>query len=92
MREERKVAIARFVLRNKEHLAAIRPMDGVLTLTTMRFADEVVPPDQLDGVELGNGQKLDKREVEMAKELIDSLSGSSSRTSTATSTARSCWP
>ncbi len=75
MREERKVAIARFVLRNKEHLAAIRPMDGVLTLTTMRFADEVVPPDQLDGVELGNGQKLDKREVEMAKELIDSLSG-----------------
>src|ERR687897_144338 len=75
MRDERKVAIARFVLRNKEHLAAIRPMDGVLTLTTMRFADEVVPPDQLDGVELGNGQKLDKREVEMAKELIDSLSG-----------------
>jgi DNA end-binding protein Ku len=75
MGEERKVAIARFVLRNKEHLAAIRPMDGVLTLTTMRFADEVVPPDQLDGVELGNGQKLDKREVEMAKELIDSLSG-----------------
>jgi DNA end-binding protein Ku len=75
MREEHKVAVARFVLRNKEHLAAIRPMDGVLTLTTMRFADEVVPPDQLDGVELGNGQKLDKREVEMAKELIDSLSG-----------------
>src|SRR5919109_4691612 len=42
MSEERKVAIARFVLRNREHLAAIRPMRGVLTLTTMRFADEVV--------------------------------------------------
>jgi DNA end-binding protein Ku len=74
MRDERKVAIARFVLRNKEHLAAIRPMDGVLTLTTMRFADEVVPPDQLDGVESTDGGKLEKREVEMAKELIDSLS------------------
>src|SRR5918996_783225 len=74
MRDERKVAIARFVLRNKEHLAAIRPMDGVLTLTTMRFADEVVPPDQLDGVESADGGKLEKREVEMAKELIDSLS------------------
>src|ERR687892_1158114 len=74
MRDERKVAIARFVLRNKEHLAAIRPMDGVLTLTTMRFADEVVPPDQLDGVETADGGKLAKREVEMAKELIDSLS------------------
>jgi len=74
MRDERKVAIARFVLRNKEHLAAIRPMDGVLTLTTMRFADEVVPPDQLDGVELTDGGKVNKREVDMAKELIDSLS------------------
>ncbi len=39
-----KVAIARFVFRNKEHLAALRPSGGVLTLTTMRFADEVVPP------------------------------------------------
>src|ERR687898_1265229 len=73
MREERKAAIARFVLRNKEHLAAIRPMDGTLTLTTMRFADEVVPPDQLDGVESTDGRKLEKRELEMAKELIDSL-------------------
>ena len=73
MRDERKVAIARFVLRNKEHLAAIRPLDGVLTLTTMRFADEVVAPDQLDGVELADGGKVNKREVDMAKELIDSL-------------------
>src|ERR687891_2610653 len=73
MRDEGKVAIARFVLRNKEHLAAIRPMDEVLTLTTMRFADEVVAPDQLDGVELADGGKVNKREVDMAKELIDSL-------------------
>src|ERR687898_1756901 len=73
LRDERKVAIARFVLRNKEHLAAIRPMDGTLTLTTMRFADEVVPPDQLDGIESTDGRKLEKRELEMAKELIDSL-------------------
>jgi DNA end-binding protein Ku len=74
MRDERKVAIARFVLRNKEHLAAIRPMGDVLTLTTMRFADEVVPPEQLDGVE-SNGEKPKKRELEMAKQLIGSLSG-----------------
>ncbi|MGH2989335.1 MAG: Ku protein [Solirubrobacterales bacterium] len=73
MRDERKVAIARFVLRNKEHLAAIRPMDGVLTLTTMRFADEVVSPDQLDEVDSADGRKLEKRELEMAKELIGSL-------------------
>ena len=43
-----KVAIARFVFRNKEHLAALRASNGVLTLTTMRFPDEVVPPSELD--------------------------------------------
>jgi DNA end-binding protein Ku len=73
MEEERKVAVARFVLRNKEHLAAIRPMEGALTMATMRFADEVVKPDDLDGVLPDDEVKIDKREVEMAKKLIDSL-------------------
>jgi DNA end-binding protein Ku len=70
-----KAAIARFVLRNKEHLAAIRPMDGVLTLTTMRFADEVVRPDELEDVLPDSNPRVDKREREMAEKLIESLSG-----------------
>jgi DNA end-binding protein Ku len=73
MEEERKVAVARFVLRNKEHLAAVRPMHGVLTTATMRFADEVVSPKDLDAVPDDTDVDLDKREVEMAKRLIDSL-------------------
>src|SRR5215208_573424 len=73
MDEQRKVAIARFVLRNKENLAAIRPMNGALTMATMRFADEVVPADQLDGVEPADGRKLEKAELDMAKQLIGSL-------------------
>jgi DNA end-binding protein Ku len=75
MKEARKVAIARFVLRNKEHLAAIRPMDDVLTLTTMRFHDEVTSPEDLDGevFEEEKPKKPDAREVEMAKQLIESL-------------------
>jgi DNA end-binding protein Ku len=64
-------------MRNKESLAAIRANnDGtVLTLATMRFADEVVPADQLDDV-LGDAAEVEprKREIEMAKALIDSLS------------------
>jgi DNA end-binding protein Ku len=68
-----KVAVARFVFRNKEHLAAIRPADGVLTLTTMRFADEVVPPAELEDVLPAEQPKVAKREVEMAEQLIDSL-------------------
>ena len=73
MEETGKIAIARFVFRNKEHLAALRPNDGVLTLTTMRFADEVVPPGELDDVLPAKQPKVAKREVEMAEQLIDSL-------------------
>jgi DNA end-binding protein Ku len=73
MEKSGKVAIARFVFRNKEHLAALRPSNGVLTLTTMRFADEVVPPSELDDVLPSSKPKVGKREVEMAEQLIDSL-------------------
>jgi DNA end-binding protein Ku len=73
MQESGKVAIARFVFRNKEHLAALRPGDGVLTLTTMRFADEVVAPGELEDVLPQKQAKVAAKEVEMAEQLIDSL-------------------
>ncbi len=69
-----KVAIARFVFRNKEHLAAIRATGGVLTLTTMRFADEVVAAAELDEVLPEQAPKVAKKEQEMAEQLIASLS------------------
>jgi DNA end-binding protein Ku len=74
MNKARKVAIARFVLRNKEHLAAIRPMDAVLTMATMRFYDEVTPLEDLDEVFEEKPKKPEKRELEMANQLIESLS------------------
>ena len=61
MERSGKVAIARFVFRNKEHLAALRAADGVLTLTTMRFADEVVPADELDDVLPAEPPKREER-------------------------------
>ena len=73
MSDERKVAVARFVLRNKEHLAALRPMGDVLTLTTMRFADEIVPPSELDGVVPDEVENPKRKELEMAKQLVGSL-------------------
>lgn len=75
MESSGKAAIARFVFRNKEHLSALRASDGVLTLTTMRFADEVVPASELD-VLPEKKPKVAKREREMAEQLIDSLSTS----------------
>jgi DNA end-binding protein Ku len=75
MREADKVAIARVVIRSKEQLVAIRPRDGVLTMETMLFADEVVPPEQLEDLPADGSKKTTKRELEMAQQLIDSLSG-----------------
>ena len=74
MEEQHKVAIARFVLRNKENLSAIRPMNGALTMATMRFHDEVVSPDDLEDVLPEKAEKIEKRELDMAKQLIESLS------------------
>jgi DNA end-binding protein Ku len=73
MEEERKVAVARFVLRNRESLAALRAMNGVLTLTTMRFADEVVGSDELVDVIPDDVETPKKRELDMAKQLVSQL-------------------
>ena len=74
MADEGKVAIARFVLRNKENLAAIRASGGVLLMATMRFSDEVVPPDEIAEQVAEGAEKPRKQEVEMARQLISSLS------------------
>jgi DNA end-binding protein Ku len=73
MDEASKVAIARVVIRSKESLVALRPRDGVLAMETMLFADEVINPDSLDELTV-DGSKTSKRELDMAKQLIESLS------------------
>jgi DNA end-binding protein Ku len=73
MDEAGKVAVARVVIRSKENLVALRPREGVLAMETMLFADEVISPDSLDELTVDGG-KTSKRELDMAKQLIDSLS------------------
>ncbi len=75
MAESGKAAISRFVLRNKENLAAIRSDGRILTMATMRFADEIVPTERLDDVLPQSEAKAAAKEVEMAERLIESLSG-----------------
>jgi DNA end-binding protein Ku len=75
MRETGKVAIARVVIRNKEQLVAIRPMGDVLVMSTMLFADEVLAPERLEELSDGAAAKTNKREVDIAKQLVGSLAG-----------------
>jgi DNA end-binding protein Ku len=73
MTSENKVAIGRVVLRSKEYLAAVRPLGETLTMSTMRFADEIVPRTTLEGLPGADVEAGDK-EVKMARQLIESLS------------------
>jgi DNA end-binding protein Ku len=74
MEDSGKVAVARVVLRSKEHLVAIRPRDGALALETMLFSDEVIAADSLEELAAGDGDmQTSDRELAMANQLIDSL-------------------
>jgi DNA end-binding protein Ku len=70
--ETERVGIAKVVIRNKQHLAALRTYEGVLLLETMYYADEVRNPQALDG-DIGSA-RVQKAEVEMAKSLVENLS------------------
>jgi len=70
MRDGDLAALGRFVLRTKEHLVAVRVRDGLLSLTTMRFHDEVRPTK---GIDTG-GRKPAKKELDQAVRLVEALS------------------
>jgi DNA end-binding protein Ku len=69
LEETGKVGIAKVVIRNKQHLAALRAADGQLILETMYYADEIRQPEQVDGK-----ARVQKAEVDMAKSLVENLS------------------
>jgi len=74
MEEQGKVAIARFVMRTKQYLAALRPKDGALLLSTMVYADELIPRSELGELDAVAAVDVSDRELSMARQLIDSLS------------------
>jgi len=73
MEEAGKVAIGRFVMRNKQYTAAIRASEGRLMMSTLAYADEVVQPESIDELAGLDGVDVSAREVKMAEALVDSL-------------------
>jgi DNA end-binding protein Ku len=69
LKETGRVAIAKVVIRNKQHLAAVRPVGDTLVLETMYYADEVRAPEEAPK------PQVRKAEVDMAKTLIENLAG-----------------
>jgi DNA end-binding protein Ku len=71
MKEAGKVAVAKVVFRNREHLAAVKVVGDVLVLDLMRFNEELVP---LEHVDTPREVELSDKEVEMAHQLVAQLS------------------
>jgi DNA end-binding protein Ku len=72
MDDRERVGIGRVVMRNKQYLAAIRPLDGALAMSTMRFADEIVARKDIS--ELPQRRtKPEAKELRLATQIVDSL-------------------
>ena len=69
-----RVGIGRFVMPQKEYLAAIRSDGTHLTLSTLVFPDELVDVASVDGYETLDGVAISSKELEMAKSLVEALS------------------
>ncbi len=74
MADSGRVGIGRFVMRQKEYLAAIRSDGKHLTLSTLVFPDELVEPDSIDEFDELDGVDVSDKELKMAKGLVDALS------------------
>ncbi len=74
MEESGKVGIARFVMRSKQYLCAVRPRDGKLVLSTMVYADEVNEPSEISEIAGLDDVEVTSKELDMARQLIASLS------------------
>ncbi|MEQ8840676.1 MAG: Ku protein [Acidimicrobiales bacterium] len=73
MDEASKVGICHFVMRSKQYLGAVRPVDGRLVLSTMVYADEIVDPADIGGFDLLDDIEIDEKEQAMAEQLIATL-------------------
>jgi len=70
LQESARVGIAKIIIREAQHLAALEVIDNALVLTMLRYADELVDTSQL---EFPAGEHVRKAELDMAKMLIDNL-------------------
>src|SRR5213079_998964 len=71
LKDSKKVGVAKVVIKTRQYLAGVKPEDGALVLELMHFADELSDPEKLH---VPKKTEVGKREMTMAKSLIDSMS------------------
>ena len=72
MEDRQRVGIGSVVMRNKQYLAAIRPLEGFLAMSTLRFADEVIARSEIDALP-SRRPRADAKELRLATQIVDAL-------------------
>jgi DNA end-binding protein Ku len=75
LQSSRKVAVATFVMRGRQHLCVVTPSENTLMLLTLRFAGEVLPPVPVKNAASGGKASVSAAELSMARKLVDEMSG-----------------
>ncbi|CAN5584783.1 hypothetical protein BH10ACT3_BH10ACT3_04500 [soil metagenome] len=74
MQSEGRIGVGTVVMRNNQYLAAIRPMDGALAMSTMRFEDQIVERDSIPGLDTEDATEAPSaKELQLATQIIESL-------------------
>lgn len=71
LEDTRKLAVAKVAFRDREHLCAIMPLDGMLLMNTLHWPDEIRETNGLRMID--DDVKITERELTMAKTLVESL-------------------
>ncbi|HEX5977009.1 MAG TPA: Ku protein [Nitrososphaeraceae archaeon] len=71
LKETKNIAIGKVVLKEKEHLVALRAYQRGLVMHQLRYLDEIRPMDEIDGIDAP--QKIDARELSLGKTLVENL-------------------
>jgi DNA end-binding protein Ku len=74
MKETGKVGIGRMVMRTKEYLCAIRPLEGALAISTLQYADEIVAPRNIEGLPVKR-ETVPTKQLKLAQQLVEQLAG-----------------
>ena len=73
LKRSKKVGLAKFIIHNREHIAVLKPIDGILVLNRMRYAGEIRDPSE---IKVAQKSSLKPHEITLAMALIKQMTGS----------------
>jgi len=74
LKDTNKIAIGKVVLKDKEHLVALRPYQRAIVMHQLKYLDEIKPMDEVDSISNIKQPAIQQKEISLGKTLVESLS------------------